>query len=58
MPLLKTKTQNHEKDPNMPYISTDPIFDIIYNEPRFQELLRKMNLPQQEMKELVQSPLF
>jgi tetratricopeptide (TPR) repeat protein len=47
-----------EKDPNMPYISTDPIFDIIYNEPRFQELLRKMNLPQQEMKELVQSPLF
>jgi TolB-like protein/tRNA A-37 threonylcarbamoyl transferase component Bud32/Tfp pilus assembly protein PilF len=33
-------------DANMPAISVDPIFDDLREEPRFNELLRKMNLPQ------------
>jgi len=32
-------------DPNMPYIGVDPIFDILRDEPRFKDLLRRMNLP-------------
>ncbi len=35
-----------EQDPNMPYIGCFPIFDPLRAEPRFQALLRKMNLPQ------------
>jgi TolB-like protein/tRNA A-37 threonylcarbamoyl transferase component Bud32/Tfp pilus assembly protein PilF len=35
-----------EHDGNMPYISVDPIFDILRDEPRFQDLLRRLNLPQ------------
>jgi adenylate cyclase len=34
-----------EHDSNMPYISVDPIFDFIRDEPRFQDLLKKMDLP-------------
>jgi TolB-like protein/Tfp pilus assembly protein PilF/predicted Ser/Thr protein kinase len=33
-------------DANMPSIAVDPIFDNLRDEPRFNELLRKMNLPQ------------
>jgi serine/threonine protein kinase/Tfp pilus assembly protein PilF len=37
------------KDPNMPYISGSGIIDsILRDDPRFQELLRKMNLPVDE----------
>jgi adenylate cyclase len=32
-------------DGNMPYISVDPIFDPLRNEPRFQDLLSRMKLP-------------
>ena len=32
-------------DANMPSISVDPIFDDLRDEPRFQDLLRRMNLP-------------
>lgn len=32
-------------DSNMPYISIDPIFDGLRDEPRFQELIQKMKLP-------------
>ncbi|WP_297798671.1 adenylate/guanylate cyclase domain-containing protein [uncultured Eudoraea sp.] len=35
-----------EHDSNMPYISVDPIFDFIRDEPRFQNLLKKMDLPE------------
>jgi len=31
-------------DPNMPYISVDPIFDDLRSEPRFQDILRRMKL--------------
>jgi hypothetical protein len=31
-------------DPNMPYLSIDPIFDDLRGNPRFQELLRKIGL--------------
>jgi serine/threonine-protein kinase len=35
-----------EHDANMPYISIDPIFDGLRDEPRFQALLHRMGLPQ------------
>jgi tetratricopeptide (TPR) repeat protein len=35
-----------ENDPNMPYISVDPIFDELRDNPRFSKLLKKMKLPQ------------
>jgi len=35
-----------EHNPNMPYISVDPHYDSLRNEPRFQDLLRRMNLPE------------
>jgi TolB-like protein/predicted Ser/Thr protein kinase len=31
-------------DQNMPYIAVDPIFDILRDDPRFQDLLRRMKL--------------
>lgn len=33
-----------EHDPNLPYL-LDPIYDILRDEPRFQEIAHKMNLP-------------
>ncbi len=42
------KKAYEEHDGNMPYISIDPIFDDLRNEPRFQDLLRRMNLPVDE----------
>lgn len=35
-----------ERDPNMPYISVSPVFENLRDEPRFQELMRRMNLPE------------
>jgi eukaryotic-like serine/threonine-protein kinase len=35
-----------DRDPNMPFIGCNPIFDPLRAEPRFQALLRRMNLPQ------------
>jgi serine/threonine protein kinase/tetratricopeptide (TPR) repeat protein len=32
------------RDLNMPYLSVDPIFDNLRNEPRFQDILRRMKL--------------
>jgi hypothetical protein len=33
------------RDPNLPYIGTQQELKSLWNEPRFQELLRRMNLP-------------
>jgi len=35
-----------ERDPNMPYLSAFPYYDHLRDDPRFQDLLRRMNLPQ------------
>jgi tetratricopeptide (TPR) repeat protein len=34
-----------QHDGNMPYISADPLFDNLRDEPRFKDLLKKMGLP-------------
>jgi adenylate cyclase len=39
---LKKAYEAH--DPNMPYLSVDPIFDPLREDPRFQDLLRRMKL--------------
>ena len=35
-----------EKDPNMPYLNALPIFGHLHDEPRFQDLVRRMGLPE------------
>ena len=34
-----------DRDPNTPSIGCNPMFDSVRTDPRFQALLRKMNLP-------------
>ncbi len=36
---------HREHDPNMPYISADPLFDFLREDERFKDILRKMDLP-------------
>ena len=35
-----------DHDPNLPYVSREADFDSLRDDPRFQDLLRRMNLPQ------------
>jgi len=37
------------KDPNMPYISIDPIFDYMRDDPRFKALLEQMHFPERQI---------
>ena len=34
------------RDPNIPYLTVDPIFDYLRDEPRFQALIERLGLPQ------------
>jgi TolB-like protein len=34
-----------DRDPNLPYITCEPLWDPVRSDPRFQALLRRMNLP-------------
>jgi serine/threonine-protein kinase len=34
-----------ERDPNMPYLSVAPLYHRVHDDPRFHDLLRRMNLP-------------
>ncbi len=34
------------RDPNLPYVRVVPIFDSVRSDPRFQDLLRRMNFPE------------
>jgi TolB-like protein/tRNA A-37 threonylcarbamoyl transferase component Bud32/Tfp pilus assembly protein PilF len=42
------KIAYEERDPNFSYICVDPIFDDLRDDPRFQNLMRYLNLPQGE----------
>jgi serine/threonine-protein kinase len=44
MEWLERSYQAH--DPNMPYISVAPVYDPLRGDPRFQDLLRRLKLPQ------------
>ncbi|HLF46938.1 MAG TPA: adenylate/guanylate cyclase domain-containing protein [Chitinophagaceae bacterium] len=37
-------------DANMPYLKVDPIFEFLKNDPRYNELLKKINLPSDKHK--------
>jgi hypothetical protein len=43
--LLWLEKAHEEHDSNMPFISIDPLFDFLRDEPGFQDLLKKMDLP-------------
>jgi adenylate cyclase len=43
--LLWLERTYDEHDPNMPYIAVDPDFDLVRDDPRFQRLCRRVNLP-------------
>jgi len=35
-----------ERSPNLPYVSADPMYDSLRSDPRFQDLLKRMKLPE------------
>jgi len=35
-----------ERDPRLVHLAVDPVYDILSSDPRFQDLLRRMNFPE------------
>ena len=42
------ETAFEEHDPNLPYTFCMPLYDNLRDEPRFQEIAKKLNLPLHE----------
>jgi TolB-like protein/Tfp pilus assembly protein PilF len=45
--LYWTERAYELRNPNLPYVGIMPVFDFLQDDPRFQDLLRRMNLPAQ-----------
>lgn len=37
---------HEEHSPRLPYLRVEPIWDLLRDDPRFQDLLRRMNFPE------------
>lgn len=44
--LAALETAYTERNPNLPFAGTDPAFDNLRSDPRFRDLMKRMNLPE------------
>ena len=42
------------RDPNLPYIGVNPSFDCLHNEPRYRNLLRRMNFSEDVIAQILE----
>ena len=49
MDWLEEAYEIHE--PSLPYIGTKPLYDPLRSDPRFQDVLRRVNVPASEVEE-------